>query len=199
MPAPGSKDGHSSKASRDLGGHRGLPREIKNVAVKSNGFKGGAFGAADGKGRNGVRLGEGGSARSIDARKRLREVFERRKHGDGARKEARKRARTAGGEATVEAAATATVEATATATATVEAATEETTKDDDEGNDTYAALEASGYFCAACQKKCATRNNWESHVASRKHREAAERERGREILASLKRRKLEAAGVRDVE
>ena len=67
MPAPGPKDGHASKASRDLGGRRGLTREIKNVSVKSNGFKGGGQGgvATTNRGLAGVRLGEGGSARSV--------------------------------------------------------------------------------------------------------------------------------------
>ena len=82
MPAPGPKDGHASKASRDIGGRRGLPREIKNVAVKSNGFKGLASGGGDlasNRGASGVRLGEGGSSRSVEARRRLRERFERRR------------------------------------------------------------------------------------------------------------------------
>ena len=59
MPAPGPKDGHASKASRDLGGRRGLTREIKNVSVKSNGFKGGGQGgvATTNRGLAGVRLG----------------------------------------------------------------------------------------------------------------------------------------------
>ena len=71
MPAPGPKDGHASRASRDLGGRRGAHREIKNVGVKSNGFKG-ASGAAS---LAGARPGEGGSARSIAARRRLRARF----------------------------------------------------------------------------------------------------------------------------
>ena len=50
MPAPGPKDGHASRASRDLGGRRGAHREIKNVGVKSNGFKG-ASGAGVARGR----------------------------------------------------------------------------------------------------------------------------------------------------
>ena len=72
MPAPGPKDGHASKASRDLGGRRGLTREIKNVSVKSNGFKGGepgrrrddesrTRGRAAGRGRLGA-LGRGATA-----------------------------------------------------------------------------------------------------------------------------------------
>ncbi len=92
MPAPGPKDGHASRASRDLGGRRGAHREIKNVGVKSNGFKG-ASGAAS---LAGARPGEGGSARSIAARRRLRARFlagEAGRAAKTARTVGRKRAR----------------------------------------------------------------------------------------------------------
>ena len=105
MPAPGPKDGHASKASRDLGGRRGLTREIKNVSVKSNGFKGGGQGgvATTNRGLAGVRLGEGGSARSVAARQRLRARFlagEAGKAAKAARTVGRKRAREAAAAAT---------------------------------------------------------------------------------------------------
>ena len=195
MPAPGPKDGHASKASRDIGGRRGLPREIKNVAVKSNGFKGLASGggdAASNRGASGVRLGEGGSQRSIEARRRLRERLERRRAkglDEVGQTVGKKRAREAeAATAAPEPEPEPESESAAPEEEVAVVSAEQCTKVDDD------------YFCSACQKKCGNRSNWDAHVASKKHRAAAERERGREILEALKNAKkrkqeLESAGA----
>jgi hypothetical protein len=197
MPAPGPKDGHASKASRDLGGRRGLTREIKNVSVKSNGFKGDGQGgvATTNRGLAGVRLGEGGSARSVAARQRLRARFlagEAGKAAKAARTVGRKRAREA-------AAATATATTTAaTATTTTAAAVAADAVEGDvveaKSDDAHVAGSENDYFCDVCACKCGSRNNYETHVASKRHRQNRDAARGREILASLKRQRVEISG-----
>ena len=190
MPAPGPKDGHASKASRDLGGRRGLTREIKNVSVKSNGFKGGGQGgvATTNRGLAGVRLGEGGSARSVAARQRLRARFLAGEAGKAA-----KAARTVGRKRAREAAA-----ATATTTTTTAAAADARAVEGDvveaKSDDAHVAGSENDYFCDVCACKCGSRNTYETHVASKRHRQNRDAARGREILASLKRQRVEISG-----
>jgi hypothetical protein len=193
MPAPGPKDGHASKASRDLGGRRGLTREIKNVSVKSNGFKGGGQGgvATTNRGLAGVRLGEGGSARSVAARQRLRARFlagEAGKAAKAARTVGRKRAREAA------AAATAPTTTTTTAAAAADARAVEGDVVEAKSDDAHVAGSENDYFCDVCACKCGSRNNYETHVASKRHRQNRDAARGREILASLKRQRVEISG-----
>jgi hypothetical protein len=189
MPAPGPKDGHASKASRDLGGRRGLTREIKNVSVKSNGFKGGGQGgvATTNRGLAGVRLGEGGSARSVAARQRLRARFLAGEAGKAA-----KAARTVGRKRAREAAATATT--TTTTAAAADARAVEGDVVEAKSDDAHVAGSENDYFCDVCACKCGSRNNYETHVASKRHRQNRDAARGREILASLKRQRVEISG-----
>ena len=190
MPAPGPKDGHASKASRDLGGRRGLTREIKNVSVKSNGFKGGGQGgvATTNRGLAGVRLGEGGSARSVAARQRLRARFLAGEAGKAA-----KAARTVGRTRAREAAAAATA-TTTTTTAATDARAVEGDVVEAKSDDAHVAGSENDYFCDVCACKCGSRNNYETHVASKRHRQNRDAARGREILASLKRQRVEISG-----
>jgi hypothetical protein len=190
MPAPGPKDGHASKASRDLGGRRGLTREIKNVSVKSNGFKGGGQGgvATTNRGLAGVRLGEGGSARSVAARQRLRARFLAGEAGKAA-----KAARTVGRKRAREAAATTTTTTTTTTTA-ADARAVEGDVVEAKSDDAHVAGSENDYFCDVCACKCGSRNNYETHVASKRHRQNRDAARGREILASLKRQRVEISG-----
>ena len=215
MPAPGPKDGHASKASRDLGGRRGLTREIKNVSVKSNGFKGGGQGgvATTNRGLAGARLGEGGSARSVAARQRLRARFlagEAGKAAKAARTVGRKRAREAAAAATATTTTTTTAAtttttttttttaATATTTTTTAAAADARAVEGDvveaKSDDAHVAGSENDYFCDVCACKCGSRNNYETHVASKRHRQNRDAARGREILASLKRQRVEISG-----
>jgi hypothetical protein len=191
MPAPGPKDGHASKASRDLGGRRGLTREIKNVSVKSNGFKGGGQGgvATTNRGLAGVRLGEGGSARSVAARQRLRARFLAGEAGKAA-----KAARTAGRKRAREAAAAATATTTTTTAAAADARAVEGDVVEAKSDDAHVAGSENDYFCDVCACKCGSRNNYETHVASKRHRQNRDAARGREILASLKRQRVEISG-----
>jgi hypothetical protein len=191
MPAPGPKDGHASKASRDLGGRRGLTREIKNVSVKSNGFKGGGQGgvATTNRGLAGVRLGEGGSARSVAARQRLRARFLAGEAGKAA-----KAARTVGRKRAREAAAAATATTTTTTAAAADARAVEGDVVEAKSDDAHVAGSENDYFCDVCACKCGSRNNYETHVASKRHRQNRDAARGREILASLKRQRVEISG-----
>ena len=71
MPAPGPKDGHASKASRDLQLTRG-------TSAKSNGFKYGG-GTLDGANSASVRTGISNSVRDQLSRKKLQTKFLERK------------------------------------------------------------------------------------------------------------------------
>ena len=190
MPAPGPKDGHASKASRDLGGRRGLTRESKNVSVKSNGVTGGGQGGVGttNRGLAGVRLGEGGSARSVAARQRLRARFLAGEAGKAA-----KAARTRRLERAREAAAAATA-TTTTTTAATDARAVEGDVVEAKSDDAHVAGSENDYFCDVCACKCGSRNNYETHVASKRHRQNRDAARGREILASLKRQRVEISG-----
>ena len=196
MPAPGPKDGHASKASRDLGGRRGLTREIKNVSVKSNGFKGGGQGgvATTNRGLAGVRLGEGGSARSVAARQRLRARFLAGEAGKAARTVGRKRAREAATATTTTTTTAATATTTTTTTTTADARAVEGDVVEAKSDDAHVAGSENDYFCDVCACKCGSRNNYETHVASKRHRQNRDAARGREILASLKRQRVEISG-----
>ena len=77
MPAPGPKDGHASRASRDL-------KLTRGVSAKSNGFKYGGGGRdldhGGGQGAGGVRTGISNSPRDQRSRKALqRKFFERKR------------------------------------------------------------------------------------------------------------------------
>ena len=77
MPAPGPKDGHASRASRDL-------KLTRGASAKSNGFKYGGGGRdldhGGGQGAGGVRTGISNSLRDQRSRKALqRKFFERKR------------------------------------------------------------------------------------------------------------------------
>ena len=193
MPAPGPKDGHASKASRDLGGIRGLTREIKNVAVKSNGFKG----ASNARARAGVRLGMGNGAKAVAAREALRAKLLARRLARANGEVDAPTARTSGSKRKAGDAEKADEEEAAKTQPpeeTIGRVNDSIANDDEEaGRDTEEvkrdaeeALAASGYACDVCGIKCGTMNNYRCHANSKKHRLAAQRAKGREILAGLK-------------
>ena len=183
MPAPGPKDGHMSKSSRDLS---------KGIAVKSNGFKYGGgsregWGTGGGKGR---RPGKGNGARDVAARERLRE-----------RLEARERAKTEGG-AEMQAYAKAAEAARAgekrkrdgdggdgRGEGREEDAEKAPRRIDDESPDPEPEPEpeprgaksdaaAERYECVTCGVQCGSAANYASHRDSKRHKAAAQRERG---------------------
>jgi len=45
---------------------------------------------------------------------------------------------------------------------------------------------AVAFECATCGVRCGSRNNYDAHVASKKHKARAQRERGREMLAAMR-------------
>ena len=181
MPAPGAKDGHASKASRDLGRNKSAPRDLnRNVAVKSNGFRG----AAATEERGGVRLGMCNSSRDRAAGNAARARFLRRKNDAlqpraivGAKRKAEDAVEEANEREPPVAAVVPVVE------------------DEDDGSAdkdvALAALEASGFHCECCGVKCGSMANYTSHVSSKRHRRAQDAERGRRTLAAMKKAKLE--------
>jgi len=198
MPAPGPKDGHASKASRDLGGIRGLTREIKNVAVKSNGFKG----ASNARARAGVRLGMGNGAKAVAAREALRAKLLARRLARANGDVDASTARTSGSKRKAEDVEEADEEDAAKTQPPEEkkGRVDDSIASDDEKvgrgtgeakRDGDEALAASGYACDVCGIKCGTMNNYRSHTSSKRHRLAAQRKLGRQILAGLKVKRVE--------
>ena len=183
MPAPGAKDGHASKASRDLGRNKSAPRDLnRNVAVKSNGFRG----AAATEERGGVRLGMCNSSRDRAARNAVRARFLQRKN------DALQPRAIVGAKRKAEDAVEEENEREPPAAAVVPVVEDE---DEDDGSaekdDALAALEASGFHCECCGVKCGSMSNYTSHVSSKRHRRAQDAERGRRTLAAMKKAKLE--------
>ena len=192
MPAPGRMDGHMSKASRDLS---------KGIAVKSNGFKYGGgkdegWGTGGEKGRRG---GKGGGRRDVAARARLREILERKRAAAEAGDEAgktvgNKRKRGGGGGGDDRDARNKAPRREEPKPAAVET-TEETPNGETMDNTTTEGPER--WTCATCGGvKCGNAANYQSHVLSKKHKAAAQRERGRATLAAMKAARAEAAAAR---
>jgi hypothetical protein len=113
---------------------------------------------------------------------------------------AAKAARTVGRKRAREAAAAATTTTTTTTTAatTTAAAADARAVEGDvveaKSDDAHVAGSENDYFCDVCACKCGSRNNYETHVASKRHRQNRDAARGREILASLKRQRVEISG-----
>jgi hypothetical protein len=152
----------------------------RNVAVKSNGFRG----AAATEERGGVRLGMCNSSRDRAARNAARARFLRRKNDAlqpraivGAKRKAEDAVEEANEREPPAAAVVPVVE------------------DEDDGSAdkdvALAALEASGFHCECCGVKCGSMANYTSHVSSKRHRRAQDAERGRRTLAAMKKAKLE--------
>jgi hypothetical protein len=86
---------------------------------------------------------------------------------------------------------------TATTTTTAAAADARAVEGDvveAKSDDAHVAGSENDYFCDVCACKCGSRNNYETHVASKRHRQNRDAARGREILASLKRQRVEISG-----
>jgi hypothetical protein len=152
----------------------------RNVAVKSNGFRGDAATEE----RGGVRLGMCNSSRDRAARNAARARFLRRKNDAlqpraivGAKRKAEDAVEEANEREPPAAAVVPVVE------------------DEDDGSAdkdvALAALEASGFHCECCGVKCGSMANYTSHVSSKRHRRAQDAERGRRTLAAMKKAKLE--------
>lgn len=208
MPAPGPKDGHMSKSSRDLS---------KGIAVKSNGFKhGGATTEGWGThGGNGRRLGKGNGARDVLARQRARELLERRRRAAAEAAEAgedpsaargsrggvgnkRKRGGGVGGEKKEEAcmrqgekkmreeeeeAARGIARDMTSEVEASDAAEEATAVKEAEAE---ACTDEERYACKTCGVRCGTKANYDAHCDSKKHKAGKQREKGKAILAALK-------------
>ncbi|MDA9099165.1 C2H2-type zinc finger protein [bacterium] len=182
MPAPGPKDGHMSKSSRDLS---------KGIAVKSNGFKYGGgreegWGTGQAKGR---RLGKGQGERDVKARERLRQRLMQRnearekgdpeqgtkrkqERGDGDTDDTAKRKRTVEKDVIVE---------------TTETTTTENGADTEKEKTIYPPVDdPNKYTCHVCNKFCGTKNNYDNHRDSKKHKAAAQREKGKAILEAMR-------------
>ena len=193
MPAPGPKDGHMSKSSRDLS---------KGIAVKSNGFKYGGgkdegWGTGQAKGR---RLGKGQGERDVAARARLKARLlartEARAEGEPDPSTKRKRGR--GDEKGDE---KGTKRARANERSPSRTASSSIGGDDgpDEKKDPSAAPadatrkeearsadDAVRFTCSTCGVKCGTSANFDAHRDSKKHKAAAQRAKGKAILEAMR-------------
>lgn len=187
MPAPGPKDGHMSKSSRDLS---------KGIAVKSNGFKYGGgrdegWGTGQAKGR---RLGKGQGERDVAARERLKARLlartEARARGEPDPGVKRKRDR---GDETRDEKGMKRVRAndapsrTSSVTDADEQAPGERFADEKHTEPIdRPADDAARWTCSICGVKCGTRANFDAHRDSKKHRAAAQRAKGKAILEAMR-------------
>ena len=191
MPAPGPKDGHMSKSSRDLS---------KGIAVKSNGFKYGGgkdegWGTGKAKGR---RLGKGQGERDVAARARLkaRLLARTEARAEGEPDPGTKRKRDRGDEKGKE---KGTKRARANERSPSRTASSIDGDDTPEKKDPSAepadatrkeearsADDAVRFTCSTCGVKCGTSANFDAHRDSKKHKAAAQRAKGKAILEAMR-------------
>lgn len=194
MPAPGPKDGHMSKSSRDLS---------KGIAVKSNGFKYGGgkdegWGTGKAKGR---RLGKGQGERDVAARARLkaRLLARTEARAEGEPDPGTKRKRDRGDEKGKE---KGTKRARANERSPSRTASSIDGDDTPEKKDPSAepadatrkeearsADDAVRFTCSTCGVKCGTSANFDAHRDSKKHKAAAQRAKGKAILEAMRARR----------
>ena len=194
MPAPGPKDGHMSKSSRDLS---------KGIAVKSNGFKYGGgkdegWGTGQAKGR---RLGKGQGERDVAARARLkaRLLARTEARAEGEPDPGTKRKRGRGDEKGDE---KGTKRARANERSPSRTASSIDGDDGPEKKDPSAepadatrkeeapsADDAVRFTCSTCGVKCGTSANFDAHRDSKKHKAAAQRAKGKAILEAMRARR----------
>lgn len=194
MPAPGPKDGHMSKSSRDLS---------KGIAVKSNGFKYGGgkdegWGTGKAKGR---RLGKGQGERDVAARARLkaRLLARTEARAEGEPDPGTKRKRDRGDEKGKE---KGTKRARANERSPSRTASSIDGDDAPEKKDPSAepadatrkeearsADDAVRFTCSTCGVKCGTSANFDAHRDSKKHKAAAQRAKGKAILEAMRARR----------
>ena len=195
MPAPGPKDGHMSKSSRDLS---------KGIAVKSNGFKYGGgkdegWGTGKAKGR---RLGKGQGERDVAARARLKARLlartEARAEGepDPGTKRKRDRGDEKGKEKGTKRARANERSPSRTASSSIDTEDEREKKDPSaepadatRKEDARLAEDAVRFTCSTCGVKCGTSANFDAHRDSKKHKAAAQRAEGKAILEAMRARR----------
>ncbi len=210
MPAPGPADGHMSRASRDLS--KGIA--VKSNGFKYGGGGGEGWGTGGEKGRR-LGKGQGARDVAARERLRARLEARRLERSAGSAAAAVKppRARPKPPPKRKRAAAAVREEGTTTPPGAAEAASEDdesrsrvvkrrsSARDDVEapGSPTGRAPgspsvldgrpeapAAVAFECATCGVRCGSRNNYDAHVASKKHKARAQRERGREMLAAMR-------------
>ena len=195
MPAPGPKDGHMSKSSRDLS---------KGIAVKSNGFKYGGgkdegWGTGKAKGR---RLGKGQGERDVAARARLKARLlartEARAEGepDPGTKRKRDRGDEKGKEKGTKRARANERSPSRTASSSIDTEDEREKKDPSaepadatRKEDARSAEDAVRFTCSTCGVKCGTSANFDAHRDSKKHKAAAQRAKGKAMLEAMRARR----------
>ena len=194
MPAPGPKDGHMSKSSRDLS---------KGIAVKSNGFKYGGgkdegWGTGKAKGR---RLGKGQGERDVAARARLKARLLARTEAraevepDPGTKRKRDRGDEKGKEKGTKRARANERSPSRTASSIDGDDTPEKKDPSAEPADATRKEEARSaddavrFTCSTCGVKCGTSANFDAHRDSKKHKAAAQRAKGKAILEAMRARR----------
>ena len=203
MPAPGPKDGHASKASRDLQLTRG-------TSAKSNGFKYGG-GTLDGANSASVRTGISNSARDqlsrrklqakFLARKRKREEEEKEKEKEEERDERRgtkgdETAKRRSGDVVVgvvdddeeddESENENENKNKRRRTAQTESEAKEKEEEEKEETDAMTSLITFPWTCDVCEgKTMQSEHQRNDHLNSKKHKKNVAKRRGRELLKTM--------------
>jgi ribosomal protein L44E len=186
MPAPGPKDGHASKASRDLQLTRG-------TSAKSNGFKYGG-GTLDGANRaTSVRTGISNSARDQLSRRKLRAKFlarkRKREEEEEEEKERDERRGTKGDDDDEEEDDESENENEnqnkRRRTEQTESEAKEKEEEEKEETDAVTSSITFPWTCDVCEKAMQSDHQRNDHLNSKKHKKNVAKRRGRELLKTM--------------
>ena len=191
MPAPGPKDGHASKASRDLQLTRG-------TSAKSNGFK---YGGGTLDGATSVRTGTSNSARDLLSRRKLRAKFlaRKRKREEEKEKEKERRKGTKGDETAKrrsggddddeeddESENENENKNKRRRTEQTESEAKEKEEEEKEETDAVTSSITFPWTCDVCERKTMqSEHQRNDHLNSKKHKKNVAKRRGRELLKTM--------------
>jgi cobalamin biosynthesis protein CobT len=191
MPAPGPKDGHASKASRDLQLTRG-------TSAKSNGFK---YGGGTLDGATSVRTGISNSARDQLSRRKLREKFlarkRKREEEEEEEKERDERRGTKGDETAKRRSGDDEEEDDESEnenenknkrrrTEQTESEAKEKEEEEKEETDAVTSSITFPWTCDVCERKTMQSDHQRNdHLNSKKHKKNVAKRRGRELLKTM--------------
>lgn len=187
MPAPGPKDGHASKASRDLQLTRG-------TSAKSNGFKYGG-GTLDGANSASVRTGISNSARDQLSRRKLQAKFLARKRKREEEEEEKERDERSGDvvvgvvdddEEDDESENENENKNKRRRTAQTESEAKEKEEEEKEETDAVTSSITFPWTCDVCEgKTMQSEHQRNDHLNSKKHKKNVAKRRGRELLKTM--------------
>jgi hypothetical protein len=187
MPAPGPKDGHASKASRDLQLTRG-------TSAKSNGFKYGG-GTLDGANSASVRTGISNSARDQLSRRKLQAKFLARKRKREEEEEEKERDERSGDvvggvvdddEEDDESENENENKNKRRRTEQTESEAKEKEEEEKEETDAVTSSITFPWTCDVCEgKTMQSEHQRNDHLNSKKHKKNVAKRRGRELLKTM--------------